>query len=66
MVSVKEFIKYDNKDCLDLLDKMLIINPLKRITAEEALNHKYFENLHDDVDEPVFEGEIDFKFEHDH
>jgi serine/threonine protein kinase len=37
VVSVTSFIKYDNKDCLDLLDKMLIINPLRRITAEEAL-----------------------------
>ena len=65
IVSVKEFIKYENADCLDLLDKMLVINPLKRITAEEALKHKYFENLHDDVDEPVFEGVIDFAFEYD-
>ena len=64
-ISVKEFIKYENSDCLDLLDKMLVINPLKRITADEALKHKYFENLHDDVDEPVFEGEIDFAFEYD-
>jgi len=62
---VKEFIKYENTDCLDLLDKMLVINPLKRITAEEALKHKYFENLHDDADEPVFEGVIDFAFEYD-
>jgi len=65
IVSVKEFIKYENAECLDLLDKMLVINPLKRITAEEALKHKYFENLHDDVDEPVFEGVIDFAFEYD-
>lgn len=65
IISVKEFIKYENADCLDLLDKMLVINPLKRITAEEALKHKYFENLHDDVDEPVFEGVIDFAFEYD-
>ena len=29
------------------------------------MKHKYFENLHDDVDEPVFEGVIDFAFEYD-
>lgn len=44
---------------------MLIINPSKRITAEEALKHPYFESLHDENDEPVFDGELDFKFEHD-
>ena len=64
-VSVKEFINYENEDCLDLLDKLLEINPAKRITAEEALKHKYFESLHDDQDEPQFEGTIDFKFEVD-
>ena len=60
-----EFINYTNKDCLDLLDKMLIINPAKRITAEEALKHPYLESLHDDADEPVFKGELDFNFEFD-
>ena len=61
-VSVKEFINYENKECLDLLDKMLVINPAKRITAEEALKHPYLDSLHDDSEEPVFEGEIDFKY----
>jgi mitogen-activated protein kinase 1/3 len=51
-VSVKEFIKYENEDCLNLLDKLLEINPQKRITAQEALSHPYFESLHDDSDEP--------------
>lgn len=30
---------------LDLLEKMLDLNPEKRISAEEALNHKYFSDV---------------------
>jgi hypothetical protein len=44
---------------------MLEINPTKRITAEEALAHAYLESLHDEADEPKFEGNINFDFEYD-
>ena len=39
--------------CLDLLQKMLVINPEKRITVEEALSHPYFAELHNPEEEPV-------------
>lgn len=31
--------------CLDLLNQMLLYNPNKRITAKQALKHKFFEEL---------------------
>mmetsp|Transcript_1516 Transcript_1516/g.5186 ORF Transcript_1516/g.5186 Transcript_1516/m.5186 type:complete len:395 (-) Transcript_1516:2638-3822(-) len=42
---------------LDLLRRMLQFNPEKRITAEEALRHPYFEGYDDSIDEkaPVFD-----------
>ena len=38
---------------LDLLEKLLAFNPVKRITVEEALKHPYLEPYHDPEDEPT-------------
>jgi serine/threonine protein kinase len=38
---------------LDLLEKMLVFDPRKRITVEDALRHQYFDELHDSDDEPI-------------
>lgn len=38
---------------LDLLEKLLAFNPVKRITVEEALRHPYLEPYHDPDDEPT-------------
>lgn len=62
---LSEVIDFNNEDALDLIDRMLDLNPKTRITIEEAIQHPYLENLHDPDDEPVFEGEINFNFEND-
>jgi serine/threonine protein kinase len=38
---------------LDLLERLLSFNPVKRITVEEALKHPYLEPYHDPEDEPT-------------
>lgn len=43
-----------NHQAIDLLKRMLVFNPLKRITAEQALEHPYFAKLHDPSEEPVY------------
>ena len=44
---------------------MLTVNPSKRITVEEALNHPYFAKLHDPADEPTRPpiSPLEFEFE---
>lgn len=48
---------------VDLLEKMLIFDPSKRITVDEALCHPYLESLHDNNDEPVCSSPFHFDFE---
>ncbi|VDO15969.1 unnamed protein product [Rodentolepis nana] len=38
---------------LDLLSKMLVLDPDRRLTAAQALSHPYFAEYHDENDEPV-------------
>lgn len=42
-----------NPLALDLLEKLLIFNPAKRITVEDALKHPYLQLYHDPNDEPI-------------
>lgn len=41
---LKTIFKNEDDDCIDLLKSALQLNPHQRITAEEAIKHKYFSN----------------------
>lgn len=47
--------KYPNASplALDLLQKMLVFNPNKRITVAGAMRHPFLESLHDEVDDTI-------------
>lgn len=47
---------------LDLLEKMLVFDPRKRITAERGLAHPYLDCYHDEADEPVADEPFDWSF----
>ncbi|KAG2380297.1 Mitogen-activated protein [Vigna angularis] len=48
---------------VDLLEKMLIFDPNRRITVDEALSHPYMAPLHDINEEPVCTRPFSFDFE---
>ncbi|KAF9516565.1 hypothetical protein BS47DRAFT_1327301 [Hydnum rufescens UP504] len=56
--------KFHNADdsALDLLEKMLVFDPQKRINATEALAHDYVSPYHDLTDEPVAAEPFDWSF----
>jgi p38 MAP kinase len=47
---------------IDLLERMLVFDPKKRITAPEALAHEYLAPYHDPTDEPVADEKFDWSF----
>lgn len=49
-------------DAIDLLEKMLVFDPKKRISAVDALSHPYMEPYHDPTDEPACETKFDWSF----
>ncbi|CAN3363935.1 mitogen-activated protein kinase Slt2p/MPK1 [Diutina catenulata] len=49
-----------NPEAIDLLEKMLTLDPFERITVDDALNHPYLRIWHDPNDEPVCQVKFDF------
>ncbi|CAE1313574.1 MAPK7 [Acanthosepion pharaonis] len=52
-----------SRRALDLLGKMLVLNPSDRVTVEQALRHPYFTGYHDQDDEPICVPAFNFDFE---
>lgn len=55
----------EEKNGLDLLQRMLDFHPGRRITVEEALAHPYLSSLHNIDDEPLSNFTFSFDFEHE-
>lgn len=62
-IPFKDLFPNCNKLALDFLEKMLVFNPNKRITADAALGHPYLWQLHEPGDEPG--SEKSFSWEYD-
>ncbi|KAF6172759.1 hypothetical protein GIB67_000817 [Kingdonia uniflora] len=48
---------------IDLVERMLVFDPDKRITVDEALNHPYLVSLHEINEEPTCPSPFYFDFE---
>ena len=60
---LKKIFPGSSEESLDLLEKMLMFNPYKRITVEECLNHPFFKNIRNKNLEKEEKFEIELKFE---
>ena len=61
----EDILKYDNKEAIDLVKHMLVFNPDKRYSIEEALNHHYLKSIREGIDDPKFDGKINLDFDYD-
>eukprot|EP00501_MAST-03F_sp_TOSAG23-6_P002492 GSMAST32.ASY1.ANO1.2603.1 assembled CDS len=62
LISPKKFMK-NLPYSLDLLKKLLVFDPQRRITVNEALCHEYLQSLHCPEDEPTATKCFSFDFE---
>ncbi|CAG5123356.1 unnamed protein product, partial [Candidula unifasciata] len=62
-VSWEKLFPKASKKSLDLVSKMLVINPEDRISVDQALSHRLLNNYHDASDEPVCVPPFNFDFE---
>jgi serine/threonine protein kinase len=49
---VRSIFPKASRDAADLLKKLLVFDPAKRLTAADALRHPYVANFHDPANEP--------------
>jgi mitogen-activated protein kinase 1/3 len=62
---IEKIVNYPYPLALDLLDKMLVFNPEKRISIEDALNHPYLKNIREGIEDPVYKGTLNLDFDYD-
>ncbi|BFZ18168.1 hypothetical protein BsWGS_21207 [Bradybaena similaris] len=62
-ISWEKLFPKASKKSLDLVSKMLVINPEDRISVDQALSHRLLNNYHDASDEPICVPPFNFDFE---
>ncbi|XP_046385257.1 mitogen-activated protein kinase 15 [Ischnura elegans] len=54
----RQILKNVRKDAVDLVEKLLVFNPSKRLSAIEALDHPYVHRFHRVKDEPSMHSRV--------
>ena len=61
---IETIIGSNNIEAIDLLEKMIVFNPFKRIAVSDALQHPYVAGIRDEgVVDPIFEGTLNLGFD---
>eukprot|EP01012_Entosiphon_sulcatum_P049420 TRINITY_DN6802_c0_g1_i1.p1 TRINITY_DN6802_c0_g1~~TRINITY_DN6802_c0_g1_i1.p1 ORF type:complete len:380 (+),score=93.38 TRINITY_DN6802_c0_g1_i1:121-1260(+) len=63
--SLEEMFPRASPEAIDLMRKLLVFNPSKRLTAHDALSHPYVALFHNAADEPVCAQPILIAFDDD-
>jgi len=61
-IPFSEKLRCTDESALNLLEKILVFDPRKRINATECLAHEYLKPYHDPTDEPVAAAKFDWSF----
>ena len=64
-INFKSKFPGSSDESLDLLQKMLIFDPNKRITVNECLEHPFFQSIRDPNKEEEATFNLEFEFEND-
>jgi serine/threonine protein kinase len=57
----KTFFPKASEEAIDLLQKLLVFNPKKRISVDQALEHSFFKEFRNEEEEIVAEKKINFE-----
>jgi mitogen-activated protein kinase 1/3 len=61
---IENIIGRNNIEAIDLLEKMIVFNPFRRITVQEALQHPYVAGIRDDgVIDPIYDKSLNLCFD---
>lgn len=62
---VRDVLPLGGCGLLPQISQMLMFDPSKRITVEQALEHPYLASLHDISDEPCAQEPFEFEYEYE-
>lgn len=63
-LAIPKLLKYLNPKAIDLLEKMIVLNPKNRISLVDVMKHPYLASYFDPKNlSNTFQGTIDFSFE---